>query len=106
MPTYNPVVLKNLHVIMTEFSEVRGTEISGLPGYHLKGDPLVCVHENGIVVRLGEARARELAGSSGFTAFAGEPDRAWQDWVKYEGDILKQEPLIDEAVRFVTDQRG
>ena len=104
MPAYNPVVLKNLHVIMTEFSEVRGTEISGLPGYQFNGNPLVCVHENGIVVRLGETRVKELAGRNGFSAFAGKADRTWQDWVKYEGDILKQEPLIDEAVRYVTEQ--
>ena len=104
MPAYNPVVLKNLHVIMTEFSEVRGTEISRLPGYQFNGNPLVCVHENGIVVRLGETRVKELAGRNGFSAFAGASERAWQEWVKYEGDILKQEPLIDEAVRYVTEQ--
>ncbi len=106
MPTYNPVVLKNLHVIMTEFSEVRATSVSGFPGYQLKGSPLVLVHENGIVVHLGEARVSELAGSRGFSAFTAEKDPSWRDWVKYEGDILRQEPLIDEAVRYVTEQRA
>jgi len=102
MSVYNPVVLKNLHVIMTEFSEVRATDVSGFPGYQFNGSPLVCVHENGIVVRLGESRVKELAGRNGFSAFAAETDRSWQEWVKFEGNILQQEPLIDEAVRYVT----
>jgi hypothetical protein len=101
--THNPVVLNQLQEIMSDFPEAVPGKLFGFPGYKLGGKTFVCVHEDGLLTKLGAARVTELVGKNGIQAFGAEPGKPWKDWCKITSDFEQYRDLIAEALRYVAE---
>jgi hypothetical protein len=101
--TYNSAVLGQLEDIMRDFPEAVPDKLFGFPGYKLGGKTFVCVHEHGLLTKLGAARVTELVGTNGIQAFGAEPGRPWKDWCKITSDFEQRRDLIVAALRYVAE---
>ena len=104
MPMYfNQEIADVLAKLMADFPEAKPGKMFGMPGYMVNGKLAVGVHQDTVVIKLGPERAKALMGKSGIGTFEPMPGRAWKDWVTITGDLKKQRPLLEEAVRYVAE---
>ncbi|MEP7291635.1 MAG: hypothetical protein ABI835_07615 [Chloroflexota bacterium] len=101
--THNPALLKELDAMMSDFPEAQAGKLFGFPGYKVAGKMAVCVHEDGLLLKLGAARAQELIGTPGIAAFAAQENRPWKDWIKVTGKLADYRGLIEESLKYVAE---
>lgn len=101
MTTYNPEHAKILDKMMDGNADARPGKMFGYPAYKVNGKLAVGLHNDGIVAKVGEARAKELIGKPGITVFEPVEGRAWKEWVLLTDHFDQNGALFAEAVQLV-----
>src|SRR5262245_23312 len=101
MAKFDPAHERVLHDMLRDVPGATPGKMFGFPAYKVNGKLAVGLYETGIVAKVGPARAKELAGKAGVSAFEPMPGRTWKDWVLLTGNFDEHRPLFEEAVRYV-----
>ncbi len=100
MPGYNEAMVRQLEPIMQAIPGAKPGKMFGMPGYKVNGKLAVGAFGDGILVKVGEARAQAVIGQPGVQTCEMR-GRVWKDWIKLTGDFEQHRTLLEEAVRFV-----
>ena len=73
----------------------------GYHGYKVNDKLAAGLYDNGIVVKVGSKRAKELIGQNGIQAFEPMAGRVWKDWVLLTGNFVQNKSLFEEAIQYV-----
>ena len=101
MPDNDPQLAAALDQVMSGIPEAKAGKMFGMPAYKVAGKLAVGLYGDTITVKVGAARAQELIGTSGISAFEPQPGRVWKDWIAVSGFLSQHRALLEEAVRFV-----
>lgn len=101
MPDYDRPLAAALEQVMSDIPEAKAGKMFGMPAYKVGGKLAVGLYADTVTLKVGAARAQELVGNGGVSAFEPQPGRVWKDWIAVSGDLSKHRPLLEEAVRFV-----
>lgn len=99
---YSETTAAALKTIMDGIPGAKASKMFGMPAYKVNGKLAVSIFEDGIVAKLGKARAAEVVGKDGIVYF--EPmGRTWKDWIRVNSDYSQHSDLFEEAVRYVAE---
>ena len=97
----------DMHALMSEMPETRPGKMFGCPVYKVNGKLALGFHpQQGVFLKLGQARASALLAAGSVQPFEPMPGRAWKDWVLLTEDLEAARPLLAEAVAFVRRAAG
>lgn len=102
---YDHAMAAALAPLMQAIPEAKASKMFGMPAYKVGGKLAVSVTSDGVVAKLGAERARTLIGTEGITTFEPMGRAVWKDWIKLTGDLARHQALLEEAVRYVADNR-
>ena len=98
---YNPEHETILNKIMQDMPQANAGRMFGYPGYKVNGKLATGLHEQGIIVKVGQKRANEIIGQGTGAPFEPMAGRVWKDWVLLTGNFEKNKALFKEAVTWV-----
>ena len=102
MPSkYNPEHETVLNNMMKGQSAAEPGRMFGYPAYKVNGKMAARLHEDGIIIKVGQKRAEEVISKGNGQKFESLPGRVWKDWVLLTGDFDKNKALFKEAVENV-----
>lgn len=101
---YDPQHETILNHIMQDIPQANAGRMFGYPGYKVNGKLAAGLHEQGIIVKVGQKRASELIGQGKGAAFEPMVGRVWKDWVLLTADFENNKALFKEAVAWVTKE--
>jgi len=87
-----------LHKHLKDVKGAQADKMFGYPVYEANDTMAVSVVKDGIIARVGEARAKELVGKGGVKAYEPQPGRVWKDWVLLTGDFDKHKDVFKQAI--------
>ncbi len=97
----------DMHALMSDIPDLRPGMMFGCPVYKVSGKLALGFHERqGVFLKLGQERARQLLADGSVQPFEPMPGRPWKDWVLLTGELEAARPLFDEAVAFVRREAG
>ena len=100
IPAYDPEMAMVLQNIMKDVPGAKPGKMFGMPAFMVNGKLAVGVYSDGVVAKVGEQRAKALAGKNGVEG-AMMRGRPWKEWVRVSGDLAPHRALFEEAVRYV-----
>jgi TfoX/Sxy family transcriptional regulator of competence genes len=95
---FNPEHETAMNDIMQDIDGAVPAKMFGMPCYKVNGKMAVGVYENGIVLKVGEKKAKDMTSSGAAQPFEPMPGRPWKEWVLLTGDFDKHKKLFKEAV--------
>ncbi len=98
MPEVKPEYENALHKHLKDVKGAQADKMFGYPVYKANDTMAVSVVKDGIIARVGEARAKELIGKGGAKAYEPQPGRVWKDWVLLTGDFDKHKDVFKQAI--------
>ena len=101
----DPAVAAALQAIMANLPTQPG-KMFGSPCYKVGGRMALGVFGDGVVLKLGEARSRELIDAGRAQPFEPMPGRVWREWVLLTGVPGASCELFAEAVDHVRRHAG
>jgi hypothetical protein len=103
---YNPEHETILNKIMQDMPQANAGQMFGYPGYKVNGKLAAGLHEQGIIVKVGQKRVGEIIGQGTGAPFEPMQGRVWKDWVLLTENFEKNKALFDEAVAWVSKETG
>lgn len=106
---YNAQHKEQMDRIVLNMRGITSGKMFGYPGYKVKGKVFAFVGGDGIALKLPRKRVRELISiDPQCHPFEPTPGKIWQEWVsidrEYSEDYLKDEDLIEESMRYVSEK--
>lgn len=99
---YDQTTADALRTLMDGVPGAKASKMFGMPAYKVNGKLAVSVFENGIVAKLGAARAAAVVGRNGIEYFA-PMGRTWKDWIRVNSNYSQHSALFEEAVQYVAE---
>ena len=106
MPTFqsDPKLEQIINRLMADHPIAKPAKMFGYRAYKVNGKLAVSLFDNGIMMKVGARRVRELAGETGIQPFEPSKGRAWTEWILVTSDFDSHKPLCDEAVQYVLEE--
>ncbi len=101
MPEFNPAHEKFLSDAMKNVKNAKADKMFGFPVYKANDTMAVSVKSDGIIAKVGEAKAKELIGKKGIKAYEPQPGRVWKDWVLVTDNFDSHKEVFAEAIKYV-----
>ena len=105
MPQFKPEHENALHKMVKDVPGATLGQMFGFPAYKIDGKLGLSVASNGIILKVGATRAKQLAGQPGLSSYEPQPGRVWKDWVLVTGNFDQHKALFDEAVKYVRAEK-
>lgn len=102
--SFKPEHKKILDDMMQGVQHVVPGKMFGYPGYKVNGKLAVGLFDSGIILKVGPARVKELAGKEGIEGFEPLTGRVWKDWLLLTSGFEQQRALFEEAVQYVLEE--
>lgn len=104
MPNFNPEFEKVMHAMLSGVASAEAGKMFGYPAYKVNGKLAITIHEMGIVLKVGQARAKELIEKGSAKSFEPLSGRVWKDWILLTGGFDNSKALFEEAVQYVMNE--
>ncbi|MCA0458627.1 MAG: hypothetical protein LCI00_32015 [Chloroflexi bacterium] len=106
MPTFqsDPKLEQMIDRLLADHPIAKRAKMFGYRAYKVNGKLAVGLFDNGIMMKVGARRVRELTGETGIQPFEPSEGRAWKEWILVTSDFDSRKSLCDEAIEYVLEE--